>query len=117
MCRPCGFHRGTRRGTVRTRSGRQSNCLPQEINHMHKIASLALVGLLLAAPLPVFAQSMQPRMPIEKISGVIATVSGDEVDVTAADGSKDAVMLGDKSRIALTMPIAVDEIKPGSFIG
>ena len=84
---------------------------------MRKIATLALMGLLLAAAPPAFAQSMQPRMPVEKISGVIAAVSGDEVDITAADGTKDAVMLADKSRIALTMPIAVDEIKPGSFVG
>jgi len=83
---------------------------------MKKFALLAAASLIAVAG-PAFAQSMQARPPVEKISGVITTVSGDEVDITAADGSKDAVMLGDKSRIALTMPIAIDEIKSGSFIG
>lgn len=83
---------------------------------MKKFALLAAASLI-AVTGPAFAQSMQARLPVEKVSGVIAAVSGDEVDITAADGTKDVVMLGDKSRIALTMPIAIDEIKPGSFIG
>ena len=83
---------------------------------MKKFALLAAASLI-AVTGPAFAQSMQARLPVEKISGVVAAVSGDEVDITAADGTKDVVMLGDKSRIALTMPIAIDEIKPGSFIG
>jgi len=83
---------------------------------MQKFALLAAASLIAVAG-PAVAQSMQARLPVEKISGVVAAVSGDEVDITAADGTKDVVMLADKSRIALTMPIAIDEIKPGSFIG
>jgi hypothetical protein len=52
-----------------------------------------------------------------KVDGVIAAVNGNEVDVTAADGSKDAVNLNDRTRIVYSVPIAIDQIKPGSFIG
>lgn len=83
---------------------------------MKKFVLLAAASLIAVAG-PAVAQSMQPRAPVEKISGVISAVSGDEVDITATDGTKDAITLGDKSRIALTMPIAIDEIKPGSFVG
>jgi len=83
---------------------------------MQKFALLAAAGFIAVAG-PAFAQSMQARMPVEKISGVVTAVAGDEIDITATDGTKDVVMLGDKSRIALTMPIAIDDIKPGSFIG
>jgi hypothetical protein len=81
---------------------------------MKTLALLALASLLVAAQ-PALAQT-QPRATT-RISGVIAAVNGKEVDVTEADGSKAAVMLGDKTRIALSMPLAVGDIKPGSFIG
>ncbi len=81
---------------------------------MHKITLLG-AGLLALALSPAFAQSAKPAMVT--IDGVIAAVNAGEVDVTASDGSKDAVKLGDKSRIAWTMPMTIADIKPGSFIG
>ena len=79
-------------------------------------AILALAGLMALAQ-PSFAQTMAAKQPMVKLSGVIAAVNSNEVDVTSTDGSKVAVTLGPKARIALSMPIASDQIKPGSFIG
>lgn len=83
---------------------------------MKKLAILAFAGLLVAAQ-PAFAQMMAAKQPMIKLSGVVTTVSGDELDVTSTDGSKVAVTLGPKARIALSSPVSIDEIKPGSFIG
>lgn len=80
---------------------------------MKKLAWLVLAGLLLATP--VAAQTQRP--PTAKLAGVVAAVSGNELDVTATDGSKAVVMLGDKTRIALSSPMQMEDIKPGSFIG
>ena len=84
---------------------------------MKKIAILALAGVL-GVSQPVFAQAMMAQQaPMTKIDGVIAAVNGNEVDVTARDGSKFAVDLGDKTRIVYSVPISIDQIKKGSFIG
>jgi len=81
---------------------------------MHKLVSLAAAGLLVVSAQAALAQN---RPPTTKVEGVVATVSGDELDVTATDGSKDVIKLGDKTRIAWSMPMKIDDIKPGSFIG
>ena len=60
---------------------------------------------------PALAQSATT-----KVAGIVASVSGNEVDVTAESG-KVAVMLGDKTRIAWSMPVKIDDIKPGSYVG
>jgi hypothetical protein len=110
---------------------------------MRTIAIVALAALALAAP-PAFAQmaaapnamsakpgamsakpgamaakpgTMAAKPAMVVVNGTIAAVSGDEVDVTTADGSKSPVMMTDKTRIALSMPIAIDQIKPGSYVG
>lgn len=54
---------------------------------------------------------------LTRIAAVISGVNGDELDVTGADGSKTAVMLTDKTRITYSVPITIDQIKPGSYIG
>ncbi len=79
---------------------------------MKKFAALAFASLALLA-LPALAQNAPPG----KIAGVVDSVSGDEVDITAADGSKAAVLLTDKTRVALSMPITIDDIKAGSYVG
>lgn len=70
-----------------------------------------------ALSLGIAAPSLAQNANFEKVSGTIAGLSGSELDITAADGSKVAVTLGAKTRIALSKPITVDDIKVGSFIG
>src|SRR6185312_4520437 len=85
---------------------------------MKAIAALTLAGLLVATPVVAAAPAMMAaRPPTTKIEGVIASATPTELDITAKDGSKVAVALTTHTRIALSMPIAIDEIKPGSFIG
>ena len=80
---------------------------------IHRFAALALAGFVALGVSPILAQNAPPS----KLAGVIDAVSGNDLDLTAADGSKVAVTLNDKTRIALSMPITVDEIKPGSYVG
>ena len=68
------------------------------------ILALAVVGM--ATGQPAAAQSAPPS----KISGVISAVNGDEVDLTGPAGDKIAVTLDDKARIALSIPITVNDI-------
>jgi hypothetical protein len=83
---------------------------------MHRLALLAFAGFAMLAVTPTLAQNT-PRPPTARIAGVIAGLAGSELDVTDDDGSKAAVMLGDKTRIVLSGPIAIDDIKAGSYIG
>ena len=78
---------------------------------MPKAAFWVLTGLLMIGAAPALAQSATT-----KVAGIVASVSGNEVDVTAESG-KVAVMLGDKTRIAWSMPVKIDDIKPGSYVG
>ncbi len=73
---------------------------------------LAATALSLGLAAPSFAQSAG-----EKIIGTIIGLSGSELDLTAADGSKVAVTLDPKTRIALSKPITIDDIKVGSYVG
>ena len=75
------------------------------------ILALAVVGMAIGQP--ALAQDAPPG----KFSGVISAVNGDEVDLTGATGDKIAVTLDAKARIALSIPITIDDIKTGSFIG
>ena len=85
---------------------------------MKAIAALTLAGLLVATPVVAAAPAMMAaRPPTTKIEGVIASATPTELDITAKDGSKVAVALTTHTRIALSMPISIDEIKAGSFIG
>jgi hypothetical protein len=82
---------------------------------MHKLLYLGAAALLTIATLPAAAQSMRPAL--SKVAGVVAALNGDELDLTTADGSKQAVRLNEKTRIVWSMPMKIDDIKPGSFIG
>ena len=75
--------------------------------------TLAAAGLLALAAQPSVAQQAN----MVRVSGVVDQVKGDELDLTATDGSKVAVKLGDKTRYSLSEPITLDTIKPGSFVG
>lgn len=82
---------------------------------MHKLVPFGAAAVLALAALPAMAQSMQATAT--KLSGTVAAVNGDELDLTATDGSKQVVMLNAKTRIVWTMPMTIDDIKPGSFVG
>jgi hypothetical protein len=84
---------------------------------MKAVAVLAVLGLFIASPALAAATMMSAHPPMTKIDGVIASATPSELDVTADDGSKVAVALTSHTRIALSMPISIDEIKTGSFIG
>lgn len=85
---------------------------------MKAIAALTLAGLFLASPVLAAGPAMMAaHPPMTKIAGVIASATPTELDVTTKDGSKVAVALTTHTRIALSMPISIDEIKSGSFIG
>jgi hypothetical protein len=82
---------------------------------MLKFAIMAVAGLAILAT-PALAQNA-PRPPTTKIGGVVTAVMAQELDLTASDGSKVVVVLGPKTRIALSTPLAVDDIKAGSYVG
>lgn len=75
------------------------------------VAGAVVVAASLAVP--VLAQGL----PSERVSGVVSAVKGDEVDLSTSGGQKATVQLGDKTRLTLSMPISIDQIKPGSYIG
>lgn len=82
---------------------------------MRNIAGLALAAALMMAGGVALAQDAQP--PMVAVAGTVASVTDSEIDLTAADGSKAAVMLGPKTRYTWTMAMSLDDIKPGSYIG
>jgi len=84
---------------------------------MKAIAALALLGLFIAPPALAAPAMMAARPPMTKIIGTVASVTPSELDVTTSDGGKVAVALTSHTRIALSSPISIDEIKTGSFIG
>ena len=76
-------------------------------------ATLTTLILLAALGQPALGQTM----PTVKAGGVISAVNGNEIDLTEGDGTKAVVILGDKTGVALVSKIAIDAIKPGSFVG
>ena len=77
------------------------------------IAAMAFLGSAAALGEPTMAQTPATA----KAGGVITAVNGSEVDITQQDGSKLAFELSDKTGVALVSKIAIDAIKPGSFVG
>ena len=80
---------------------------------LNKFGALALAGALAFGSHAALAQSP----PSASVTGAVTAVTASEVDVTAADGTKSAVMLGDKTRYIWTMPMSIDDVKAGSYIG
>ena len=80
---------------------------------MKLTATLTTLVLLAALGQPALGQTM----PTAKAGGVISAVNGNEIDLTEADGTKVVLILGDKTGVALVSKIAIDAIKPGSFVG
>jgi hypothetical protein len=84
---------------------------------MKPIAALALLGLFVAPPALGAPAMMAARPPMTKVIGTIQSVTPTELDVTTSDGGKVAVGLTSRTRVALSSPISIESIKPGSFIG
>ena len=78
-----------------------------------------LIGLALAGVMALGggAALAQQQANMVAVTGTVAAVNGDDVDVTGADGSISKVMLNDKTRFTYTMALTVDDIKQGSYIG
>ena len=51
------------------------------------------------------------------VIGTVAAVTPGEVDITGKDGAVTKVMLGDTARFSWTMPLKIDDIKTGDYIG
>ena len=79
---------------------------------MHRLASLALAGLLLTTP-AVMAQTRSTTPVI----GTVATVTATELDLTKADGSTAAIKLTDKTRITYVSALKIEDIQPNSYVG
>lgn len=78
-----------------------------------------LIGLALAGVMALgsSAAPAQQQANMVAVTGTVAAVNGDEVDVTGPDGSTSKVTLNDKTRFTYTMAMTVDDIKQGSYIG
>jgi hypothetical protein len=75
-------------------------------------AIFALVAALAAAP-AAFAQAPGPT----RVRGTIDTVGAHDLTLTMKSGEKVTLKLADDAGFTWIEPIAVDAIKPGSFIG
>lgn len=75
--------------------------------------ALAAAALALAAAAPAAAQAPQ----FQFIRGVVTQVGADKITVKPKSGKPVVVNLAPDWRVAVTRPIKVSEIKPGSFIG
>lgn len=85
---------------------------------MRNLRMLALGAVMaLSAGTAMAQDAAPPRPPTVAVIGTVSAVTDKEVDVTGADGTKTAVMLGDKTRYTWTMPMSIDDIKTGSYIG
>lgn len=82
--------------------------------NMRNLMLLALAGVMALGATQI-AGAQQP--PTVAVVGTVAAVTDKEIDLTAADGSKVAVLLGDKTRVVWTMAMSIDDIKAGSYIG
>ena len=86
-----------------------------------KMRNLMMAAFGVAMALSVGAALAQdaapPKKPMVAVIGTVSAVTPTEVDVTGKDGSVTKVALGDKARFTWTMPLKVEDIKVGSYIG
>ncbi len=61
------------------------------------------------------ASAQAPARPF--VRGVIESFDGRELHVTTRTGEKVALKLAENPRVSMVVPISLDAIKPGSFIG
>jgi hypothetical protein len=73
------------------------------------VAALALAGGAQAQP------SASPK--IDRVEGVVKTVSASEITLAEAGGKVDTIALLPTWLVIVSKPISVDAIKPGSYLG
>jgi hypothetical protein len=73
---------------------------------------IAAVGLMSLGGMAL-AQAPAPT----RVRGTIDAIDGHELHMTTRSGQKVALKLAENPRVSLVVPIAIDAIKPGSFIG
>jgi hypothetical protein len=79
---------------------------------------LAAAGLMALGATAAMAQdAAPPKKPMVAVIGTVASVTPAEVDITGKDGSTTKIALGDKTRYTWTMPLKIEDIKVGSYIG
>jgi len=71
---------------------------------------LALAALVMPA-----AAIAQPAPP-QRVEGTVSALGDSSVTVTKADGTNETVKLLPNANVNITEPIAVDQIKPGSYV-
>jgi hypothetical protein len=81
---------------------------------MRILIGLALAGCMALSGGVAIAQQQANMVAV---SGTVAAVNGDEVDIAGADGGTSKVTLNDKTRFTYTMAMTADDIKQGSYIG
>src|SRR5262249_13773871 len=90
-------------GANETKSGRN--------NMMRRLIFAALGVLLIVAP--SFAQ--QP--PVERIRGRIESVNGNMLMVKSREGRSLMISMADNFAVSAVVPITLDKIQPGSYVG
>jgi len=74
-----------------------------------KLFAAALLGLMLALP----ASAQTPA----RIRGAIASLDGQILTVKTREGPEVKIKLADNYAVTAVVPISMDQVKPGSFIG
>ncbi len=74
---------------------------------------LAVAALAAAAS----AQQPAPTAKEEHVRGTLASVSGDTLTVTGADGRAQTLKLQDKSKVSLASKASLDAIQQGGYVG
>ena len=86
--------------------------------NMLKWTMLALAGVMALSANAALAQdAAPPKKPMVAVIGTVSAVTPTEVDVTGKDSTVSKITLGDKSRYTWTMPLKIEDIKVGSYIG
>ena len=81
---------------------------------MRLLSTLLLASALISAP--AFAQGAAPGPANPPVAGVIKSFDGKTLTVTASDGAVVSAALTPTTRITLTVPKTLADIKPGDFI-
>jgi hypothetical protein len=76
--------------------------------------TIAAAAIFIAGP-AAFAQAPAPEAI--RVRGVIDQVTSGELHLTTRSGEKVTLKLADNAGVTMILPIAIDAIKPGSFIG
>ncbi len=79
---------------------------------MRKISALLGIALLALAG----AAHAEDAKPV-RVGGRIASVDGNKVVLTAADGSSQTLMLTDKATVTAVVPATLADLKPGLYVG